>query len=118
MMNNDEQTKEYENIFLLFDFRRRQQRRKKKIELFIWSHKITILQFLILYIKISSMTENILPLPSMSPERFSHLLSLVQERILKKDTRFRKSISAEESLALTLSIKWKQAVPFLFIPYW
>ena len=64
MMNNDELTKEYENIFLLFDFRRRQQRRKKKIELFIWSHKITILQFLILYIKISSMTENILPLPS------------------------------------------------------
>ena len=40
MMNNDELTKEYENIFLLFDFRRRQQRlknkrRKKKIELFI-----------------------------------------------------------------------------------
>ena len=64
MMNNDELTKEYENIFLLFDFRRKKQRRKKKIELFIWSHKITILQFLILYIKISSMTENILSLPS------------------------------------------------------
>ena len=32
----------------------------------------------------------------MRPERFSYLLSLVQERISKEDTRFRKSISAEE----------------------
>ena len=38
----------------------------------------------------------------MSLERFSHLLSLVQERISKKDTRIRKSISAEERLVLTL----------------
>ena len=38
----------------------------------------------------------------MSLERFSHLLSLVQERISSKDTRIRKSISAEERLVLTL----------------
>ena len=38
----------------------------------------------------------------MNPERFDHLLSLVHDRIAKKDTTFRKSISAEERLALTL----------------
>ena len=38
----------------------------------------------------------------MSQEWFSHLLSLVQERISKEDTRFQKGISAEECLILTL----------------
>ena len=38
----------------------------------------------------------------MNPEKFSHLVSLIQERISKKDTRFRKSISAEKGLILTL----------------
>ena len=54
----------------------------------------------------------------MSPERFSHLLSLVQERILKEDTRFRKSISAEERLILTLrslaSSENQQSLSFSF----
>ena len=38
----------------------------------------------------------------MSPERFDHLLALVGPKIAKKDTSFRKSISAAERLALTL----------------
>ena len=38
----------------------------------------------------------------MSPDRFNHLLSLVKPLIRKPDTRFRKSISASERLALTL----------------
>ena len=38
----------------------------------------------------------------MSPERFQHLLSLVKPLIEKKDTKFRKCISAAERLALTL----------------
>ena len=38
----------------------------------------------------------------MSPDRFNHLLSLVEPLIRKSDTRFRKSISAGERLALTL----------------
>ena len=38
----------------------------------------------------------------MSPDRFHHLLGLVQEKISKKDTKFRKAISAEERLIITL----------------
>ena len=38
----------------------------------------------------------------MSPERYFHLLELVKPRIEKKDTRFRKAISADERLTLTL----------------
>ena len=38
----------------------------------------------------------------MNPERFDHLLELVGDKIVKKDTRFRKSISAKERLAVTL----------------
>ena len=38
----------------------------------------------------------------MNPERFDHLLELVRPRIEKQNTRFRKAISAEERLALTL----------------
>ena len=38
----------------------------------------------------------------MSPDRFDHLLSLVKPLIEKKDTTFRKAISAEERLAITL----------------
>ena len=38
----------------------------------------------------------------MSPERFDNLLSLVQDKIYKKNTRFRESIPASERLAVTL----------------
>ena len=38
----------------------------------------------------------------MTPERFDHLLNLIRDKITKKDTRFRKPVSAEESLALTI----------------
>ena len=38
----------------------------------------------------------------MSPERFDHLLSLVSPYITKKNTNFRKAISAAERLAVTL----------------
>ena len=54
----------------------------------------------------------------MSPERFSHFLSLVQDRIAKRDTKFRKSISAEERLILTLrflaSGETQQSLSFSF----
>ena len=38
----------------------------------------------------------------MSPERFDHLLSLVQDKMCKRNTRFRESIPAAEHLAVTL----------------
>ena len=38
----------------------------------------------------------------MSPERFDHLMSLIRDKISKKDTRFRECISAEERLVITL----------------
>ena len=38
----------------------------------------------------------------MSNERFDHLLSLVKEKITKKDTRLREAITAEERLVMTL----------------
>lgn len=38
----------------------------------------------------------------MSKERFDHLLSLVRDKITKKDTRLRKAITAEERLVITL----------------
>ena len=38
----------------------------------------------------------------MLPDHFNHLLSLVEPLIKKSDTRFQKSISASERLALIL----------------
>ena len=38
----------------------------------------------------------------MSPERFDHLLGLVENSITKEDTNFRKAISAGERLTVTL----------------
>ena len=38
----------------------------------------------------------------MSPKRYNHLLGMVAPFITKKDTRLRKSISADERLSLTL----------------
>ena len=38
----------------------------------------------------------------MSKERFDHLLSLVIEKITKKNTNMREAISAEERLVITL----------------
>ena len=38
----------------------------------------------------------------MSPERFRHLLSLVEPKVYKQDTGFRGAISAVECLRLTL----------------
>ena len=38
----------------------------------------------------------------MSKERFDHLLSMIREKITKKNTRMLESISAEERLVITL----------------
>ena len=38
----------------------------------------------------------------MSKERFDHLLCLIREKIIKKDTSFRTAISAEERLVIAL----------------
>ena len=40
----------------------------------------------------------------MSPERFNHLLSLVQDKIYKRNTRFCESIPAAKRLAVTLRL--------------
>ena len=40
----------------------------------------------------------------MNPEKFDHLLSLVKDKITNENAKFRKSISAEERLELTLRI--------------
>ena len=58
LMKNDWQTEEYEDIFLYFYFRRRKQRlkneqreKKKKLGFGIVSHRETIFEFLIHYIR-------------------------------------------------------------------
>jgi hypothetical protein len=38
----------------------------------------------------------------MSPSEFEFLINLIADKIAKKDTAFRKAISVQESLALTL----------------
>ena len=38
----------------------------------------------------------------MSKERFDHLLSLVRDKIMKKDTIMREAITAEERQVITL----------------
>ena len=38
----------------------------------------------------------------MTPDRFQHLLGLVRNKIVKQETKFRKPISAEERLTLTV----------------
>jgi hypothetical protein len=38
----------------------------------------------------------------MSPSEFEFLIHLIEKKISKKDTAFRKAISVQESLALTL----------------
>ena len=44
----------------------------------------------------------------ISPERFGHLLGLIKNQIEKTVTRFRKPISAEERLLITLFLKSTQ----------
>ena len=55
----------------------------------------------------------------MSVERFDHLLSLLDSRISKRDTNFRKSISARERLVITLrflsSGSSQQSLSFSFV---
>ena len=43
----------------------------------------------------------------MSKERFDQLLSLVREKMTKKDTKMRETISAEERLGITLRYLWQ-----------
>ena len=55
----------------------------------------------------------------MSVERFDHLLSLLDSRISKRDTNFRKSISARERLVITIrflsSGSSQQSLSFSFV---
>ena len=54
----------------------------------------------------------------MNPEKIGHLQSLVKDKITKENGKFRKGISAEERLVLTLSIlatgMSKQSLSFAF----
>ena len=55
----------------------------------------------------------------MSPERFNHLLCLVEESIIKRITQFRMLISPQERLALTLRfLASGESQHELFISYW
>ena len=55
----------------------------------------------------------------MSPERFDHLLGLVENSITKEDTNFRKAISAGGRLAATLrflaSGESQQSLSFVYL---
>ena len=112
MLNENVELEEYEDIFLYFYFRRRRRKRREREILAarkrkFWVRDIFKLRdqygvFNTLYRELKNDREYYFRYLRMSPERFSHLLSLFQERIEKRDTQFRKSISAEERLVLTL----------------
>ena len=122
MLNQYEQDEELEELFLYFYFRKRikkklLQRNKRKRR--FWVRDIFLQRdrfgvFHTLYQELKQDREYYYRYLRMSPERFSHLLSLVQERITKNDTRFRKSISAEERLVLTLRFLATGELSFAF----
>ena len=55
----------------------------------------------------------------LSPERFDHMLGLVENSITKEDTNFRKAISAGERLAVTLrflaSLESQRSLSFAYL---
>ena len=54
----------------------------------------------------------------MTPDRFQHILGLVHNKIVKQETKFRKPISTEERLTLTVrflaSGEYQQSLAFSY----
>ena len=81
--------------------------RKKKRERRFWVRKIfqrrsELGDFATLFQELKDDREQFFRYTRMSLDRFNHHLILVKDKITKQDTKFRKSISAEERLAMTL----------------
>ena len=97
MVNNNEQTEEYEDIFYVFTFKEENRKdlktndlkRKGNFGFGKFSYRKSILELLIFYVReLKYGREIYYRYLRMSPERFSYLLSLVRDRISKKDNRF------------------------------
>ena len=68
----------------------------------IYERRSTLGVFSTLFQELKTSREQFFRYTRMSPDRFHHLLGLVEEKISKKDTQFRKEISAEERLIITV----------------
>ena len=87
--------------------RTRQLKRIKKRKHRFWVREIyerrsTLGVFSTLFQELKTDREQFFRYTQMSPDRFHHLLGLVEEKISKKDTQFRKTIFAEERLIITV----------------
>ena len=103
MSTEERDLENLEGIFVYFYYRKRQKEKVKKRKHDFWIRSIYKQRsqfgvFTTWYQELKLDREYYYRFLRMSPERFDHLLSLVGERIAKKDTRFRKSISSEERL--------------------
>ena len=94
-------------ISVLIDQRRRRLYKKKQIKRFwrrsIFRDRKLHSEYYTLYLDLRNEDREFhYRYLRMSKERFDHLLSMVRDKITKKDTQLRESITAEERLIITL----------------
>ena len=104
--DSDVELQDEEDLFLLLLLRKRQNRRKPRKRRF-WVRDIFLQRqihgtFHTLFQELLQDRELFFRYHRMTPTRFEHLLSLVEDRITKQKTQFRKPISARERLSITL----------------
>lgn len=105
-MMDDSELEDYEDLFLLCLLNRKKRKKKCKKRRF-WVREIFLQRethgaFHTLFQALLRDRESFFRFHRMVPERFHHLLSLVEDRITKKETNLRKPISAKERLSITL----------------
>lgn len=95
---------EEEYLLLALLLRRRRKRHRRRT---LWMHPITserisVGQYYTLMHRLQADPAKFFDYFRMSEETFKNLLNLIQPYIARQDTNMRKSISAEERLAITL----------------